>query len=82
MLKVVVLGTGCPNCKKLERLCYNVAAENNLPADIEKVTDIGKFADYGVMFTPGLVINGKVMSSGKIPMKTTLANWMAEANNE
>jgi len=81
MLKVVVLGTGCPNCKKLEQLCYDVAAENNLPADIEKVTDIGIFADYGIMFTPGLVINGKVMSSGKIPTKTTLAHWLMEANH-
>lgn len=82
MLKVTILGSGCPNCKKLEKLCYNVAAENNLPMNLEKVTDFNKFADYGIMFTPGLVINGKVMSSGKIPTKATLANWMIEANKE
>lgn len=82
MLKVIVLGSGCPNCKKLEQLCYDVAAENNLDMHLEKITDFKKFADYGIMFTPGLVINGKVMSSGKIPTKATLAHWMIEANQE
>jgi small redox-active disulfide protein 2 len=80
MLDIVVLGAGCANCKKLERLCEEVVTENNLDATIQKVTDIGKFADYGIMFTPGLVINGKVMSSGKIPTKSTLTHWMIEAN--
>ncbi len=80
MLNVIVLGSGCPNCRKLEQLCYEVATENNLDMNLEKVTDINKFADYGIMLTPGLVINGKVMSSGKIPTKSTLTHWMMEAN--
>jgi len=80
MLDVIVLGSGCPNCRKLEQLCYDVVAENNLDMNLEKVADISKFADYGIMLTPGLVINGKVMSSGKIPTKSTLAHWMMEAN--
>jgi len=80
MLNVIVLGTGCPNCRKLEQLCYDVAAKNNLDMNLEKVTDISKFADYGIMLTPGLVINGKVMSGGKIPTKSTLTHWMMEAN--
>lgn len=82
MLKVIVLGSGCPNCKKLEQLCYDVAAENNLDMNLEKITDFNKFADYGIMFTPGLVINGEVMSSGKIPTKSTLMHWMIEGNKE
>ncbi|HDP68602.1 MAG TPA: thioredoxin family protein [Candidatus Marinimicrobia bacterium] len=82
MLKVIVLGSGCPNCKKLEQLCYDVAAENNLDMHLEKITDFNKFADYGIMFTPGLVINGEVMSSGKIPTKSTLMHWMIEGNKE
>ncbi len=82
MLKVIVLGSGCPNCKKLERLCYDVAADNELPMDLEKITDFTRFADYGIMFTPGLIINGKVKSSGKIPTKTTLTNWLIAANKE
>lgn len=80
MLKVIVLGSGCPNCKKVEQLCYEVAAENSLDMNLEKITDFKKFADYGIMFTPGLVINDKVMASGKIPTKATLTNWMIEAD--
>jgi len=82
MLKVIVLGPGCPNCKKVEQLCYEVAAENNLDLNLEKITDFKKFTDYGIMFTPGLIINGKVMSSGKIPTKATLTHWMIEASKE
>ena len=79
MLKVLVLGSGCATCKKLEQLCMNVAAENEFPMDLEKITDFTKFADYGIMFTPGLIINGKVMSSGKLPSKATLTRWMQDA---
>jgi len=82
MLKVIVLGPGCPNCKRVEQLCYDVAVENNLDMDLEKITDFKKYADYGIMFTPGLIINGKVMASGKIPTKATLAHWMIEANKQ
>jgi len=49
--------------------------------NLEKITDFKKFADYGIMFTPGLVINGKVVASGKIPTKETLAHWMTEASH-
>jgi small redox-active disulfide protein 2 len=80
MLDIKVLGTGCANCIKLENLVKEVISENNIPANIDKVTDRDKFMDYGVMLTPGLVVNGKVLSSGKIPTKSTLANWLKEIN--
>ena len=79
MLDIKILGTGCPNCIKLENLCREVVTEKNLEANIEKVTDMNKFMDYGVMLTPGLVVNGKVLAQGKIPVKNTLENWLAEA---
>jgi len=82
MVRVIVLGSGCPNCRKLEQLCYDVAAENDIDMDVQKVTDFKQFADYGIMFTPGLVINGKVMVSGKIPTKATLTHWLVEASKE
>ena len=82
MVRVIVLGSGCPNCRKLEQLCYDVAAENDIDMDVQKVTDFKQFADYGIMFTPGLVINGKVMASGKIPTKATLTHWLVEASKE
>jgi small redox-active disulfide protein 2 len=81
-MDIKILGTGCPNCIRLEDACKEAVKENNLDAEIEKVTDLNKFADYGVMMTPGLVVNGKVLSQGKIPVKSTLANWLKkEANN-
>jgi small redox-active disulfide protein 2 len=79
MLNVIVLGSGCPNCRKLEQLCRDVAAENNLDMNLEKVTELTKITDYGILLTPGLVINGKVMSSGKIPTKSTLTHWIIAA---
>jgi len=81
MLEIIILGSGCPNCRKLEQLCYDVATENNLDANIQKVTEINKFADYGIFMTPGLVVNGKALSSGKIPTKATLTHWLMEANH-
>ncbi|MBI5660719.1 MAG: thioredoxin family protein [Stygiobacter sp.] len=76
MLDIKVLGTGCANCIKLENLVKEVITENNLPANVEKITDSEKFMDYGVMITPGLVVNGKVLAMGKIPTKPTLEHWL------
>ena len=78
MLDIKVLGPGCSNCIKLENLVKEVVAENNLSANIEKITDRNRFLDYGIMLTPGLVVNGKVLSSGKIPTKSTLEHWLTD----
>jgi small redox-active disulfide protein 2 len=80
MLDIKVLGPGCANCVKLENLCREVIAENHLEATIDKITDIHRFAEFGVLLTPGLVVNGKVLSSGKIPTKHTLAHWFMETS--
>jgi small redox-active disulfide protein 2 len=80
MLHIKVVGSGCPNCQNLEKLCQEVITENNLDGEIEKVTDINKFSELGIFMTPGLVVNGKVLSSGKIPAKHTLAHWLSEAD--
>lgn len=72
MLDIKVLGPGCANCNKLENLVREIVNENDIPAKIEKITDSEKFPVYGVFLTPGLVVNGKVIVSGKIPSKLTL----------
>ncbi|MEJ2633878.1 MAG: thioredoxin family protein [Calditrichia bacterium] len=79
MLNIKVVGSGCPNCQKLEALCREVVSENNIEAEIEKVTDFNKFAELGIFITPGLLINDKVVSSGKIPVKNTLLHWLTNA---
>ncbi len=76
MLNIKVLGPGCANCTNLEKLCYDVVSENGLEAEIEKVTDYKDIMSYGIMTTPGLVVNGKVVHSGKLPTKSTLTHWL------
>ena len=66
-MEIKVLGTGCANCKALEKSVINVLAELDIAADVQKVEDIQKIMSYGIMRTPGLVINEKVVLSGRVP---------------
>jgi small redox-active disulfide protein 2 len=79
MLSIKVLGSGCTSCINLEKLCKEVIAENNIAAEIEKITDYKDIMSYGIMSTPGLVINGRVVLSGKLPTKSTLTHWLMNA---
>jgi small redox-active disulfide protein 2 len=79
MLNIKLLGPGCANCVTLEKLCKEVVAENSIDAEIEKVTDYKDIMSYGIMGTPGLVLNGKVVHSGKLPTKSTLTHWLMNA---
>jgi len=82
MLNIKVIGSGCINCEKLEKLCRDVVNDNNIDAEIEKITDVKTFADLGIFLTPGLLINNKVVSSGKVPSKWTLETWIKQAAND
>ncbi|MEW6066141.1 redox-active disulfide protein [Desulforamulus profundi] len=77
-MEIKVLGTGCQNCKALEKAVKEVVAEMNLQANVEKVEEIGKIVQYGVMLTPGLVINGKVKVSGRVPSKADIKKMISE----
>ncbi len=66
-MEIKVLGTGCSNCKTLEKSVIDALAEMNIIANVEKVEDIQKIMSYGIMRTPGLVINQKVVISGRVP---------------
>ena len=79
MIRIQVVGPGCANCQRLAALCKEVVADSDVAAEIEKVTDFTRFADLGIMLTPGLVIDGVVKSAGKIPVKSTLSHWIADA---
>jgi len=79
MLEIKILGSGCPNCKRLEQITRKAIENSSVSANIEKVTDVTKFIDYGVMQTPGLVINGKVVSSGRIPSEDEISAWIEQA---
>ena len=71
-MEIKVLGTGCPKCKKLESLVKEAVEELGVQAEIEKVTDVVEIAKTGVMRTPGLVVNGEIKVSGKLPSKEEL----------
>ncbi len=77
MLTVKILGSGCANCKKLEAVAREAASAANLPADFIKVTDMQQIMAYDLLSTPGLVINDKLVSSGRIPTQAEVQKWMA-----
>jgi small redox-active disulfide protein 2 len=78
MLTIRVLGSGCPTCNELERMCINILAEENIDADFRKINDLKEIAEYGVLQTPALIINGKVYLKGKLPVKSTLVHWIKQ----
>lgn len=71
-MDIKVLGTGCAKCKSLEKLTNEVVAELGISATVEKVEDILKIMQFGVMSTPALVIDKKVMFSGRLPSAAEL----------
>lgn len=79
MLSIKVLGPGCANCRKLEEIAREAVASLGVAAEIDKVTDMQQIIDYGVLKTPGLVINGKLVSSGRIPTLQSVVDWIRAA---
>ncbi len=79
MLEVKILGTGCPNCKKLEEEAKKAVDTLGIEAKIEKVTDYQLIMEYDVLSTPGLVINEKVVSSGRIPSQGEITSFLTSA---
>ena len=81
MLTVKILGTGCANCKRLEEVARKAASDAGIDAEFVKVTEYKDILAYNILSTPGLVIDEKVVSSGKIPAPATIAQWMTAARD-
>jgi small redox-active disulfide protein 2 len=79
MLHIKVLGPGCSNCEKLASVAKQAVANFGMPANIEKVTDYTEIMNYRVLATPGLVINEKLVSAGRIPSEAEVMSWVADA---
>ena len=79
MLNIKILGSGCPNCKKLEAVARQAVEQLAVEAVVTKVTDYADIMAYNVMSTPGLVINEKVVSSGRIPSAAEVTSFLSSA---
>lgn len=79
MLTIKVLGSGCANCKRVEQIVRKIITEMSIEAEVVKVTDYNDITAYNILSTPGLVINEKVVSFGRIPTPAEVTSWVANA---
>lgn len=78
-MPVKILGAGCPNCKRLEKVTRQALEEMGTKAEITKVTDMMEILSYNIPATPGLVVNGKVVSHGRVPRTEEIRMLIADA---
>ena len=78
-MKIKVLGTGCPKCKKLYVEAEKAVASSGVEAELEKVEKIDDIMKYGVMMTPALVVDEEVKASGRIPSIPEIVTWLTTA---
>lgn len=78
-MDIKVVGTGCASCKKLEDMVREVTSELGVDAEITKITDIMEIAKSGVLLTPGLIVNGTIKVSGKLPPKQDIEKVIKES---
>jgi len=79
MLVIKVLGSGCANCKRVEQIACKIITEMGIEAEVIKVTDYAEIMAYNIMSTPGLVVNEKIVSSGRIPTPAEVTTWLINA---
>jgi len=76
MVNIKVLGSGCANCKRLEQTTRKVVEDLAIEAEIVKITDHTEIIKYPILSTPGLVINEKLVSAGRIPSEKEISAWL------
>ncbi len=81
-MEIKVLGSGCKSCKVLYETVKDVVDENNITANVEYVTDLTKLVEFGIMSVPALVIDNKVITSGKSLSKSELIEIINGNNND
>jgi small redox-active disulfide protein 2 len=75
-MEIKILGGGCANCKRLEQIARKVSDDHKLGASFEAVHDYAEIMKFGVMSTPALVVDGKVVCSGRVPAESEVAAWL------
>jgi small redox-active disulfide protein 2 len=82
MLVIKVLGSGCSNCKKLEATTRQAVSKLGVDADVIKVTEYPEIMKYNILSTPGLVINEKLVSAGRVPSESEITTYLTTAMME
>jgi len=77
-MEIKILGGGCPKCERLEALTREVVNELGLQANFSKVKTMPEIMAYDVMSTPALVVDEKVLSSGRIPSRDEIRTWLEQ----
>jgi small redox-active disulfide protein 2 len=75
-MEIKVLGTGCKKCRATRKLIEEVAREKGSDVDVMEVKDLMEITEYNIMSTPGVVVGGKVVSSGKVPSRKDVEAWI------
>jgi small redox-active disulfide protein 2 len=78
-VEIKVLGPGCANCKRLYQEAERAVAQSGLEATVTKVESMEEIASFGILRTPGLVIDGKVVASGRIPLAPEIVSMIRTA---
>jgi small redox-active disulfide protein 2 len=78
-MKIEILGHGCDNCRRLEGYAREAVATAGIAAEVVHVTDEVEIARRGVLKTPGLFLDGRLVSSGRIPRPPEIAGWLGES---
>jgi small redox-active disulfide protein 2 len=76
MVQIKILGSGCTNCKRLEAQVRKFVSSHSVDVEIEKVTDYTEIIKYPILSTPGLVVDEKLVSAGRIPCESEIAGWL------
>ena len=81
-MDVLVLGSGCAKCKRLEKMANEIMAELGMDNKVQKITDFDEIMKFDILSTPALVINNTVMCSGSIPSREEMKEWFTTTSIE
>jgi small redox-active disulfide protein 2 len=78
-MEIKVLGPGCARCHELDKITREIANEMGIDAKVEHIQDINKIIEYAILITPGLMVNGKLVCSGRVPSKAEIKQFITDA---
>jgi small redox-active disulfide protein 2 len=79
LLNAKILGPGCVNCYRVEQVAIDALEMLGLEATLQHITDQEKMRQYGILYTPGLVVNERLVCAGRIPSIKEVISWAEEA---